>query len=190
MDLRHLFFKYRSYTPIGFIVLLLICADPTWTNYISGLAILTLGEGIRFWGVAYAGSATRTTGGAGGDCLVTDGPYRYVRNPLYVGNFLISLGFLIMCWVWMPWMIILLIILFGLQYSLIVHLEEEYLSKHFGKQYQEYQKYVGRWIPRLRPYQKLGRSDPKFIHALKSERNTLQAIVSVCGLLFIRWYFL
>lgn len=156
----------------------------------GGLAILMLGEIIRFWGVAYAGSATRTTGGAGGDRLVTDGPYGYVRNPLYLGNFFISLGFLIMSWVWIPWMILVFIVLFGFQYSLIVHLEEEYLDQRFQKAYQDYRRSVRRWIPRFKPYRSTKESDPRLINTLKSERNTLQAIVAVCGLLLIRWFFL
>ncbi|MBN2030562.1 isoprenylcysteine carboxylmethyltransferase family protein [bacterium] len=190
MDLRHLFFKYRSYTPIGFILLLLICADPTWPRFFCGLAVLLLGETIRFWGVAYAGSATRTTGAAGGDRLVTDGPYGHMRNPLYVGNFFISLGFLIMTWVWIPWMIVVFMVLFGLQYSLIVHLEEEYLSDRFKESYREYRQSVPRWIPRLKLYKGSEESDPRFVNTLKSERNTLQAIAAVCGLLLVRWHFL
>ncbi len=190
MDLRQLFFKYRSYTPIIFILLLLICANPSWNSFGGGLAVLILGESIRFWGVAFAGSATRTTGAAGGDRLVTDGPYGHMRNPLYVGNFFISLGFLIMSWVWIPWMILVFIALFGLQYSLIVHLEEEYLSRRFKNAYDEYRQSVPRWIPRLKAYQGLEKSDPRFINTLKSERNTLQAIVVVCGLLLLRWHLL
>ncbi len=190
MDFRHLFFKYRSYTPVGFILLLLVFASPTWTSFLVGLAVLIIGETIRFWGVAYAGSATRTTGGAGGDRLVTDGPFGYVRNPLYVGNFFISLGFLVMSWVWMPWMIFVFFILFGFQYSLIVHLEEEYLDQRFQKMYRDYRCSVRRWIPRFKAYQGLKESNPKFMNTLKSERNTLQAIVAVCGLLLMRWLFL
>jgi len=184
------FFKYRSYSPIPLIVAALILAMPTWFRFGAGFLLMLLGETIRFWGVAYAGSATRTTGGVGGKRLVTDGPFGYVRNPLYVGNFFLSFGALIMSWAWMPWMVLVLIFLFGIQYSFIVHLEEGYLSRQFGKSYRDYQTNVPRWIPRMRAYSSPEKSVPNYPKALRSERNTFQAILTVCGLLLIRWHLL
>ena len=190
MELNRFFFKYRSYTPIPLIVVVLILAKPSWTSFMAGFVLVLLGEGLRFWGVAYAGSATRTTGRAGGERLITDGPFGYVRNPLYLGNFLMSSGFLIMSWAWMPWMAFIFVLLFGIQYSFIIHHEEEYLSKKFGKEYANYKRCIRRWIPCFRkcPYRE--KSVPHFMKALKSERNTLQAIAAVTVLLFVRWYFL
>ncbi|HEX9935118.1 MAG TPA: methyltransferase, partial [bacterium] len=129
MDFRLLFFKYRSYTPIPMILAVLILARPTMVSFFFGLGIVLLGEAVRFWGVLYAGSATRTTDRAGAGRLVTDGPFAHMRNPLYTGNFILSFGLLIMCWAWMPWMAVVFIFLFGLQYSHIVKLEEEFLLK-------------------------------------------------------------
>lgn len=190
MNIRQFFFKNRSYTPLFPIAAMLILAKPTWTSFLAGLIIALAGEGFRFWGVLYAGSATRTTGRVGGGRLITDGPYGYVRNPLYVGNFILSFGLVIMSWAWMPWMVFVYVSLFGIQYSLIVDLEEEYLKNRFGTVYEDYRHHVRRWIPRVRPYASPEKSDPKFLKALHSERNTLQAIVAVCGLLLIRWHFL
>ena len=190
MEVDRFFFKYRSYTPIPLIIVVLILAKPSWTSFITGFVVVFLGETLRFWGVAYAGSATRTTGRAGGEKLITDGPFGYVRNPLYLGNFLMSFGFLIMSWAWMPWMVLIFILLFGIQYSFIVRHEEEYLSKKFDEEYTHYTQYVHRWIPRLKKYPLHGKSNPRFLKALKSERNTLQAIAAVVVSLLVRWYFL
>jgi protein-S-isoprenylcysteine O-methyltransferase Ste14 len=190
VDIRHIFFKYRSYTPIPLILIALILAKTSWQSFIVGMFFVFLGEGIRFWGVAYAGGATRTTKRASGNRLITNGPFGHVRNPLYLGNFLLSFGLVIIAWAWMPWMACLFISLFGIQYGFIVHLEEEYLSQQFGKQYTDYVKSVRRWIPRLNPYSGSETANPNYYKALRSERNTFQAIVAVCGLLIIRWQLL
>ena len=190
MDIRYFFFKSRSYTPIPIIVLVLIFAETTWQSFIGGLGLVLLGEGVRFWGVAYAGAGTRTTKRASGNRLVTNGPFGYVRNPLYVGNFLLSYGLVIMSWAWMPWTAIVFFFLFGFQYGLIVHYEEEYLSQRFGSQYEEYQRNVRPWIPRLKHYTSNEPKIPNYIKALRSERNTFQFIITFCVLLMVRWHLL
>jgi protein-S-isoprenylcysteine O-methyltransferase Ste14 len=190
VDIRNLFFTYRSYTPIPLILLALVLADPSWMTFLGGVAVMILGEAVRFWGVAYAGSATRTTATAGGERLVTDGPFGHVRNPLYAGNFFLSLGVMIMCWPWMPWMALIYLLLFFLQYGCIVNLEEEYLSKRFGEAYTRYCANVGRWIPRLKGYKDGEVSSPNYAKALKSEKNTLQAIFTIWVLVLLRWHLL
>ena len=188
MDIRHILFKYRSYTPIPLILVALVIARPTWLSFMLGSISVFIGEMIRFCGVAYAGSATRTTARAGGERLITDGPFGYVRNPLYLGNFFLSFGFMLMCWPWMPWMCIIFLILFGIQYGCIVLLEEEYLSNQFGEQYDDYRKNVRKWVPCIRAYKGREQCSPNFSKALKSERNTFQAIITVCVLILLRWH--
>jgi len=85
-------FKYRSYTPIPFILLMLIFEDTSVASLIIGFAVLLLGEFFRLWGISYAGSETRTTDGVGGTYLVISGAFAHVRNPLYLGNMLMYLG--------------------------------------------------------------------------------------------------
>ena len=187
MDIQHFFFKYRSYTPIPLIIIILIIAKTSWMSFCAGLLLLFIGEGIRFWGVAYAGSATRTTGRAGADRLVTGGPFAYVRNPLYLGNFLLSFGLLIMSWAWMPWMIFIFLLLFYMQYDLIVKHEENYLSEHFGQEYKDYKSHVPRWFPKLRTHKNSKVFNPKYRKAFRSERRTFQSITVVCILVLIRW---
>ena len=187
-DIRRWIFRMRSYTPIPFLVVMVIFARPTIASLAGGFAVLLLGELIRFWGVSIAGSETRTTGKVGGTFLITNGPFAYVRNPLYVGNMLMYAGIGIMSMALFPWLLIVAVAWFYLQYYLIVTNEEEYLRGQFGAEYTEYCRNVRRFIPRLTPYHPSVPS-PKNVNpaeGLASERRTLQAIVLVvCAIVII-----
>ena len=125
-------FKYRSYTPIPFLVAMLIFQEATPASLITGFAVAVVGELIRFWGVSWAGSETRTTNEVGGSNLVISGPFAYVRNPLYIGNILIYLGLGIMSFALFPYLQLGALLYFSFQYHFIVKEEENYLHKTFG----------------------------------------------------------
>ena len=61
--------------------------------------------------------------------LVTNGPYAYVRNPLYIGNMMLYSGAGIISNFWLPWLLVFIWIFFGIQYHFIVKLEEEKLQE-------------------------------------------------------------
>jgi protein-S-isoprenylcysteine O-methyltransferase Ste14 len=84
--------------------------------------------------------------------LVVVGPYRYVRNPMYLGFALVLLGEAIMLAVF-SWRLVE----YGLAMVVAVNLlvifyEEPTLTKRFGESYDTYRANVRRWIPRLRPW--------------------------------------
>jgi len=177
-DIRTLVFKYRSFTPIPFLVLMVWFARPTLASMIVGLSLVIAGEALRFWGVSIAGSETRTTGSVGGTYLITNGPFAYVRNPLYLGNMLIYAGIGIMSLALFPWLFLVAVAWFYLQYFLIVTREEEYLAATFGEEYAAYRGAVRRFLPRLTPYRSSRAPDKtvSFREGLASERRTLQAV--------------
>jgi len=181
-------FNYRSYTPIPFLILMVIFAKPTVTSLAVGFAVALFGEYLRFWGVSWAGSETRTTGGAGGTFLIISGPFAYVRNPLYVGNILLYVGIGIMSMALFPYLQIAALIFFSLQYHFIVLEEEGYLVDEFGD-YDEYCKQVPRFFPRLTPYKNSAVEQPPFsIKAgLRSEQRSLQAFIGVSLAIVIIW---
>ena len=130
------FFKIRSFTPIPFIFALLYFAEPRWWTVAIGVLCIAIGEFLRMWAVGYAGASTRArTLGAARD-LVTTGPYSYVRNPLYLGNFLLSFGVCLVANVY--WLIAVLVIGYFCQYLPIIALEEAYLLESCGQIYQTY----------------------------------------------------
>ena len=149
-----------------------------------GVPFIVVGEFLRVWAVGYAGGATRArTLGAARD-LVTAGPYGYVRNPLYLGNFLLSLGVCLVANVY--WLVAVLIVGYFFQYLPIIALEEAYLLESCGSVYQIYREQVPRFLPQFRPYSNPSPHDFSFARAIKSEKRTLTAIVCVVGLIFAR----
>lgn len=190
MTIGQVLFKYRSYTPIPFIIPLLLFARPTITTLISGGIIVLIGELIRFWGVLYAGGETRATEKIGASQLVTQGPFAYVRNPLYIGNILMYFGISIMGNSLFPFLQIISLIYFPIQYFFIIIDEEKFLKEKFGNAYENYASHVRRFLPG-KPYAHEMRSKVKadFKAAYFSEKRTFQAIfISVVMIIII--YFL
>ena len=188
-NISNIFFKYRSYTPIPFLLLMLIFAEPSVMSMIIGFAIALVGELIRFWGVSWAGSETRTTGEVGGTYLIISGPFALVRNPLYVGNILLYTGIGIMSWSLFPYLQIAAVMFFAVQYHFIVLEEEKYLEEKFDDAFKEYLKNVPRFFPRLISYKDSTIEQPLYNSkaGVKSEKRTLQAFTFVSLIIVIIW---
>lgn len=180
-------FKNRSYTPIPFLILMLIFQKVSMLSLIIGLPIALLGTFFRFWGISYAGSETRTTGTVGGTYLIISGAFAYVRNPLYLGNILMYLGIGIMSMALFPYLQIAALFFFYWQYSIIIGEEEKFLKQKFGEQFEEYISAVPRFIPRFTPYKNKNVEQPplNIKGAVKSEIRTWQAFISVIILLLV-----
>jgi protein-S-isoprenylcysteine O-methyltransferase Ste14 len=188
-DIREVLFRYRSYTPIPFLFAMVLFAIPNHLGMLIGFVIALLGESLRFWGVAYAGSLTRVTGSVGAPEVVVAGPFAYVRNPLYLGNVLMYCGVGVMANALSPWLVLAALVYFAFQYGMIVSLEEDFLEKEFGEQYLEFKKNVPRFLPRLRPFRTPAQEHqkPDWSEGLRSERRTLQALSIVVVLLLLIW---
>jgi protein-S-isoprenylcysteine O-methyltransferase Ste14 len=141
-----LLFRNRSWLPVLFIgIPLLVPGRMSAAAWIAGAIVIVAGEWIRLAGVAAAGTVTRRRSRAV-QRLVTYGIFGWVRNPLYVGNFLIWTGFTIISGVF--WFLPIAIVIFAMEYSLIVRYEEGVLESIFGAEYLAYKQTTPRWIPR------------------------------------------
>jgi protein-S-isoprenylcysteine O-methyltransferase Ste14 len=187
-DIRGLLFRYRSYTPLPLVALMLAFAEPSARSFLFGLPLVAAGEMVRLWGVSIAGSETRVTGGVGASQLITSGPFAYVRNPLYAGNMLLYLGLGIVSMALFPWLQAGAALWFAFQYSAIVSLEEDFLLEKFGGRYRRYREQVPRFIPAGRAYRDPEASQPglDWSRGLRSERRTLQAIVLLGAAIIVR----
>lgn len=182
-------FKYRSYTPIPFLLVMVIFQEATPASLITGFSVSIVGELIRFWGVSWTGSETRTTSEVGGSNLIISGPFAYVRNPLYIGNVLIYLGLGIMSFALFPYLQMVALLFFVFQYHFIVKEEESYLLKTYGSFYVDFVKNVPRFMPRLTPYKNPEIAQPAFKpkKGLRSEKRTLQALILISAIIIILW---
>ncbi len=190
MTLSSILFKYRSYTPIPFLLIMIFYENANIWSLILGFCIAVSGELIRLWGVSWAGSETRTTGEVGGSFLIVSGPFAHVRNPLYLGNILIYTGLGVMSFAVFPYLQIAGLLFFYFQYRMIIKEEEKYLQSTFGAAFDDYKRNVPRFIPRISPYKLKSVEQPVFkIKAgLKSEKRSLQALSLVSLTLFLLWF--
>jgi|CXWL01.1.fsa_nt_gi protein-S-isoprenylcysteine O-methyltransferase Ste14 len=147
----------------------------------AGIALVAFGEFLRYWTVRQIGVVSRTRSTRWGP-LVVSGPYRIVRNPIYVGNWFLWTGFVV--WSGLLWMLPIAWLVFGLEYAAIVRWEEQRLLAHFGEPYAEYCRLVPRWWPSREP---IPAPEGGQLHPWNavtfSERGTLTAIAAMAGLL-------
>src|SRR4051812_31624405 len=139
-------FRHRGWLPVPFLLVPLLARGVMGPrNWILGFALIVLGETIRLAGVAAAGTVTRRRSRTV-QRLVTYGIFAWMRNPLYVGNFLIWMGFTVISGV--LWFIPVAVLLFAIEYTLIVRYEEGVLESIFGEEYLAYKHRTSRWFPR------------------------------------------
>jgi protein-S-isoprenylcysteine O-methyltransferase Ste14 len=165
-------FQRRSVSPIP-LFLLLAVLPPNFTVGRPFFVALCVGiaaaEALRVYAVGYAGSATRTRGDSVPE-LVHAGPYRYVRNPLYVAN--IAMYTMAGLLFGFSYLSVLIFVYACVQYRFIVAFEEETLSRLFGGPYLHYRKRVPAWWPASSPQVPASRHPFHLGRALRSERST------------------
>jgi protein-S-isoprenylcysteine O-methyltransferase Ste14 len=111
-----------------------------------GLLIMLLSLVLRFWSMRVLGEYyTRTLRVTNTQAIVSQGPYRVIRHPGYLGTIFVWIGFALAVGNWIA-TIILAILLFGV-YGYRIHSEEAMLIDRFGNEYQEYRKQTWRLIP-------------------------------------------
>ena len=168
-------FRHRGWLPVPFLAVpLLAPGDESRLNWVTGIALLAVGEAVRLWGIAAAGTSTRRRS-RNVQRLITYGAFAWSRNPLYNGNFLAWLGFVVVSGV--HWFIPVVIALFAIEYSLIVRYEEGVLESTFGEEYLRYRRRVPRWIPARPPAVMEGEHDWR--GAWYSERSTFLGYVAL-----------
>jgi protein-S-isoprenylcysteine O-methyltransferase Ste14 len=179
-------FKNRGWLPILFLGVPILAPGTTSPNrWIVGAFLIILGEAFRLAGVAAAGTTTRRRS-RNVHRLVTYGAFSWSRNPLYNGNFLVWIGFVVISGV--MWFLPIAVLLFGTEYSFIVRYEEGVLESTFGRVYLDYKNCVPRWLP-VKPHEP-EKGEYDWPGAWKSEISTfLQYVVLILVFVGKDWYF-
>jgi protein-S-isoprenylcysteine O-methyltransferase Ste14 len=178
-------FRHRGWLPVPFLFIpLIVTGRASAWNWIVGFVLIAIGEAIRLAGVAAAGTVTRRRSRTV-QRLVTYGIFAWMRNPLYVGNFLIWMGFTVISGV--LWFIPIAIVLFAVEYTLIVRYEEGVLESIFGAEYLAYKSRTPRWLPR--PPAVVERGEHHWGEAWRSELSTFMqyAVLTVAFVLKHRY---
>lgn len=137
----------RIRIPLGFLfaIIFLVFARPTVLSLVTGGAIALIGLAIRAWASGHIKKAS---------VLAVSGPYAFTRNPLYVGSLILGVGFTIAAGVW--WLALVFCLLFLGIYLPVMRVETEDIRSIFGEDFDEYERNVPVFIPRLTPWRKSG----------------------------------
>ncbi len=132
----------------------------------AGALLVFLAASLRTWAAAYLQSNTVQDPAMHLDAIVADGPYRHVRNPLYLGAILLAFGIsLLVSRTGFVFITITLTIFF----LRLTGLEESNLEREQGETYIEFRKRVPRLWPSLRPRLPKGSVEPRWAQAILGE---------------------
>jgi protein-S-isoprenylcysteine O-methyltransferase Ste14 len=129
----------NAFTPVSFTS---CCRGLRWLTGFTfvGLGLLISGAVVR----AFRRSGTPVSPRRPTTGIVQAGPYRYSRNPDYVGQLMIYLGVTVAAGSWWP-VLLLPAVCFAIQYG-VVRREERYLEAKFGQEYRAYRARTPRWL--------------------------------------------
>jgi len=119
-------------------LVIIILAESTMQSLLMGSVLVILGEMGRTWALGYIEKDAK---------LATAGPYAYTRNPLYVFNSTMFLGFCVMSNNLIP--SVFAAVIFFWIYIVIIDIEARRMVSMFGDEYAEWSKHVPLFIPRL-----------------------------------------
>ena len=122
-----------------------IAPDTALASTIAGVVLFTAGAAVAGWALAiFYNARTTTVPGKASAKLVTWGPYRFTRNPMYVGLSLAYLGEAGLLKHVYPVLLLPLVIAY-LNWT-VIPLEEARLKEVFGDEYEQFRSKVRRWI--------------------------------------------
>jgi len=182
-------FKHRSYLPLVLIIVglwIIIYQEKFIGEENAGIVaeilkstsifIGIIGVSIRVFTVGYSPrntSGRNTEEGQVADILNTTGIYSIIRNPLYLGNYLMWLAIAMLTG--NIWFVLLFSLIFWIYYERIVYAEESFLRNKFGSTYLEWASKTPVFLPTKFNYIK-----PKISFSLrkvaKNEKNGLFAL--------------
>ena len=173
--------RLRLIALFALVAVLLYLAEPNRMSVLVGGVFVVLGEWVRFWA---AGHLFKTKE------LITSGPYRYTRNPLYFGRFLIFTGLCIM--VHLPyagsWIILILgyVAFFGYYLPRKERVEPARLREEHGEPFDRYFDAVPALFPTLPPYAEAGSGRWQFDRLVRNKEYWM--VVLLASITIYLWF--
>ncbi|HEY1986181.1 MAG TPA: isoprenylcysteine carboxylmethyltransferase family protein [Terracidiphilus sp.] len=146
---------------------------------IAGTLTAALGAALRVWGTAYLGSGTVNHLQMQAGAVMADGPYRYVRNPLYLGT---EFTMLATAFIMPPTGAVFTMVLLSVFLLRLILGEEAFLGSRLGDPYTTYLGAVPRIVPRLRTNLKASGYRPRWFTALLAELYPLGVLGTLAAL--------
>ena len=174
----------RWRVPLGFAcgVVFILLARPNTLALAIGGGVSLVGLGIRAWAAGHIRKNAQ---------LATSGPYAYTRNPLYLGSFLLGLGFTIASGRWV--LAILFAALFLGIYFPVMRVEASTLAELFGEAYDAYKRAVPLFFPRITPFCEEQSGRIRFnsdLYMRYREYRAALGLLAAWGLLLLKTYYL
>lgn len=168
LDIGQWVSQYRNYTPLALGLLLVFFADPTPFSATLGLLLIICGILCRVYARSFIGTDSMKSFAESGEKLVTNGPFRIMRYPIYSGNFLIVMGFAV--YASSLTFIAIAAIVYAAHNFFLSRYEEDILKKTFGTSYEQYSMATPRWYPSY--------SDLSQLFGLEAPGNLISAFVA------------
>jgi len=145
----------RSIVWLGATVLVAFLKKPDGANLLAvradafgwlGFSLLVVGLAFHFWSNASLARG-ETESARGSNLLVVSGPFRYVRNPIYLAGIPLLVGTCFLYSTLSGADLAAAFVLMAFFHLRVVRFEEPALRRRFGQSYDEYFRRVPRWIP-------------------------------------------
>jgi len=157
----------RFRVPLGFLLsaVFIVLARPSALTLSIGGSIAVIGLLIRAWAAGHIHKFEK---------LAVTGPYSFTRNPLYLGSFILAVGFTVAAGVW--WLALITAALFLGIYFPVMRVEEQDLRERFKGEFDEFAENVPLFFPRPTPWKKL---DARFDLQLYLKHREYQAAIGL-----------
>ncbi len=143
--------------------------------------IAAVAAALRIWGTAYLGPGTVNNLHMKAEAVMAAGPYRYLRNPLYLGTWLLMAA---MAFIMPPTGALFLVVLLSIFLFRLVLAEEAYLTAQLGEPYRAYHSAVPRLFPRLSNALPPAGAKPHWLRAAVAELNPIGVFITLA---FFSW---
>lgn len=169
--------RIRVFSGFVIAIVFLIFSRPTPTTLAVGVSLALIGVLIRAWACGHLRKSSE---------LDVSGPYAYTRNPLYLGTFIIALGFGIASGSW--WLFLLVAAYIGSIYLPVINVEANVLEQRLGEEYRVYAENVPLLVPRLSAWKESDRRFDFQLYLKNGEYNAAIGLLAASTFLAVKSY--